>query len=224
MTKAAGVNMSEFLDTCAIFSEGVLPEWSVQSCWRESGQESWETANRCWCAWWLLAAASDVLKGLELCTTLPFSLIQEQWWFVAGTSVVLQSAGGFWLVLLPGPDFAALMQAKDSSLEPVNSPEGFRARHLSTQVCKHRGLCILFPSKNTRWATSALRCDVHLAVFLLFPNSAGYPSHSWREAVPLSWAVSDLYMLCIGPVSSSDQKECNWSSCHRKPRSIFSPE
>lgn len=96
MTKAAGVNMSEFLDTCAIFSEGVLPEWSVQSCWRESGQESWETANRCWCAWWLLAAASDVLKGLELCTTLfpdtrtvmvcsgNFSSSAKRWRFLVG--------------------------------------------------------------------------------------------------------------------------------------------
>lgn len=93
----------------------------------------------------------------------------------------------------------------------------------NTQVCKHKGLCTLFPSENTRWAASALGYDVHVAVFLLFPNSTEYPFHSWREAVPLSWAVSDLYMLCIGPVSS-DQRECSWGSCHRKPQSIFSPE
>lgn len=48
------------------------------------------------------------------------------------------------------------------SLEPINSPEGFRARHLSTQVCKHRALCTLFPSENTQRATSALGCDVPL--------------------------------------------------------------
>ena len=29
-----------------------------------------------------------------------------------GTSVVQQIVGGFWLVLLPGPDFATVLQAK----------------------------------------------------------------------------------------------------------------
>lgn len=163
MRKAAGLHIAELLDRCACFSEGVLPEGAGQRCWAQGGQESQETANRCWYAWWFLAAVSDVPKGLELCSTLPFSLIQEQEWFVVGTLVVLQDTGGFWLVLLPGPDFAALMQAKGSSLEPINSPEGFRARHLSTQVSKHRALCTLFPSKSRKQrATSALGCAVHL--------------------------------------------------------------
>lgn len=32
--------------------------------------------------------------------------------------MVLQIVGGFWLVLLPGPDFATVRQAKYSSLKP----------------------------------------------------------------------------------------------------------
>lgn len=72
MTKAAELNICELLDSCASFSEGVLSEWAVQSCWAQGGQESQETTNRCWYAWWLLAAVSGVLKGLELYATLPW--------------------------------------------------------------------------------------------------------------------------------------------------------
>lgn len=46
MTKAAGLNISEFLDRCANFSEGVLPGWAMQN-WAQGGQESQETINRC---------------------------------------------------------------------------------------------------------------------------------------------------------------------------------
>lgn len=47
------------------------------------------------------------------------------------------------MVLLPGPDFATVTQAKYSSLKPTDSPEDFRARHPSTQMC----MCPFFLQK-----------------------------------------------------------------------------
>lgn len=47
------------------------------------------------------------------------------------------------MVLLPGPDFATVMQVKYSSLKPTDSPEDFRVRHPSTQMC----MCPFFLQK-----------------------------------------------------------------------------